>query len=65
MIIERNGRVHPIEIKRTANPGSELIKAFEILDKGPLERGNGAILCTREHLTALDARDFVVPIWMI
>jgi len=65
MIIEQNGEVCPIEIKRTSNPGSELVKAFEMLDKGPLPRGNGAIICTREKLTALDAKNFVVPIWMI
>lgn len=65
MIIEQNGHIYPIEIKRTSNPGSELVKAFEILDKGPLPRGNGAIICTREKLTAVDAQNFVVPVWMI
>ena len=65
MLIEQNGHIYPIEIKRTSNPGSELVKAFEILDKGPLPRGNGAIICTREKLTAVDAKNFVVPVWMI
>ena len=65
MLIEQNGHIYPIEIKRTSNPGSELVKAFEILDKGPLPRGNGAIICTREKLTAVDAQNFVVPVWMI
>ena len=65
MIIEQNGQVYPMEIKRTSNPGSEIVKAFEILDQGPLPRGNGAVICTREKLTAMDAKNFVVPIWMI
>ena len=65
MILEQNGRVYPIEIKRTSNPGSELANAFTVLDKGALPRGSGAILCTRERMTALDAQTFVVPVWMI
>lgn len=65
VILEQNGRVYPIEIKRTSNPGSELANAFTVLDKGALPRGSGAILCTRERMTALDAQTFVVPVWMI
>ena len=65
VILEQNGRVYPIEIKRTSNPSSELANAFTVLDKGALPRGSGAILCTRERMTALDAQNFVVPVWMI
>ena len=65
LLLEQNGQLTPIEIKRTANPAPELTQAFTVLDKAPLPRGNGAIICTRETLTALDAHNFVVPVWMI
>ena len=65
LLTEQNGVVSPIEIKRTANPGSELVKAFEVLDRGTLKRGYGAVICTREQLTAVDAENFAVPVWMI
>lgn len=65
MVIESDGLLHPLEIKRSVNPGSELIGAFEVLDKGSVPRGKGAILCMRPELSANNADNFIVPIWMI
>lgn len=45
LIMESDGQLHPLEIKRSINPGSELIGAFAVLDKGSVPRGKGAILC--------------------
>ena len=57
--------LHPLEIKRSVNPGSELLNAFNLLDKASVPRGTGAILCMRPKLSAVDADNFIVPIWMI
>lgn len=65
MVIENDGLLHPLEIKRSVNPGSELIGAFEVLDKGSVPRGKGAILCMRPELSAINADNFIVPIWII
>lgn len=65
MVMECDGQLHPLEIKRSVNPGSQLVKAFNVLDKGSVTRGKGAILCMREDLTAVDAENYIVPIWMI
>ena len=65
MVIESDGLLHPLEIKRSVNPGSELIGAFEVLDKGSVPRGKGAILCMRPELSAINADNFIVPIWII
>lgn len=65
MVIESDGQLHPLEIKRSVNPGSELLGAFSILDKGSVPRGNGAILCMRPELSAINAENYIVPIWMI
>ena len=65
MVIESDGVLHPLEIKRSVNPGSELIGAFEVLDKGSVPRGKGAILCMRPELSAINADNFIVPIWII
>ena len=65
MVIESNGELHPLEIKRSVNPGSELISAFRLLDKGSVTRGKGAILCMRSELSAINSENFIVPIWMI
>lgn len=65
MIIESDGMLHPLEIKRSVNPGNELIGAFSHLDKASVPRGNGAILCMRPKLSAINSENFIVPIWMI
>ena len=65
MVIETDGLLHPLEIKKSTNPGTELASAFKILDKGSVPRGTGAILCLREDLSAIDRNTLIVPIWMI
>ncbi len=65
IIIESNGMLHPLEIKRSVNPGSELTGAFDILNKGSVPKGKGAILCMRPSLSAVNAENYIVPIWMI
>ena len=65
LVIENDGMLHPIEIKRTASPGTELIRPFKLLDKASLPRGKGAIICMKETLSAVDSDNFIVPVWMI
>ena len=65
MVIESDGMLHPLEIKRSVNPGSELLPAFSLLDRSSVPRGNGAIICMRPKLSALNAENYIVPVWMI
>ena len=65
MILESDGELHPIEIKRSVNPGTEITGAFKVLDKATVPRGTGAIICMREELSAIDSNTLIVPVWMI
>ena len=65
LVIETDGELHPMEIKKSTNSGTELSSAFKVLDKGSVPRGAGAILCLREELSAIDRNTFILPIWMI
>ncbi|MDE8732774.1 ATP-binding protein [Eubacteriales bacterium DFI.9.88] len=65
LVIESDGQLHPLEIKRSVNPGSELIRTFSVLDKGSVPRGKGAIICMRPELSAIDADNYILPVWMI
>ena len=65
IVLEHDGILNPIEIKKTANPGTELTRVFAVLDKGAVPRGNGAILCMKPELSAIDRNNFIVSIWMI
>ncbi len=65
LVIESDGELHPLEIKKSTNPGTELASAFKVLDKASVPRGAGAILCLREELSAIDRNTYILPIWMI
>lgn len=65
VILESDGQLHPLEIKRSVNPGSELIRAFDILEKGSVPKGKGAVMCMRAELSAINGDNFIVPVWMI
>ncbi|MDR1299873.1 MAG: DUF4143 domain-containing protein, partial [Oscillospiraceae bacterium] len=65
LILESDGELHPIEIKKTASPPTELTRAFGVLDKASVPRGTGAIVCTKRELTAIDRNTLIVPVWAI
>jgi predicted AAA+ superfamily ATPase len=65
IILESDGKLFPLEIKKTATPGSQLARVFKVLDKSAMERGAGAVLCMAEKLGALDRNNLVVPVWLV
>ena len=65
MVIESDGELHPLEIKKSTSPSEKLISAFKVLDKASTPRGIGAILCLRDELSAINRQCFMIPIWMI
>ena len=65
IIMEHDGVLNPVEIKKTSNPGTELIKVFGILDKASVPRSKGAVLCMKPNLSAIDKDNYIIPIWMI
>ena len=65
MILESDGMLHPIEVKRSVNPGTERVGAFSVLDKATTPRGSGAIICMRPELSAVDSNNLIVPVWYI
>lgn len=64
-LLESDGKLCPLEIKKTASPKKRLTKIFQVIDKSPLQRGTGAILCMAENFSAFDKENLIVPIWMI
>lgn len=65
VVLEQDGVLNPIEIKKTSNPGTELIKVFGLLDNASTPRSKGAVICMKPGLGAIDRDNYVVPIWMI
>lgn len=66
LLIENNGTLHPLEMKKHADPKVGDIKAFDVLDKIPgMQRGSGGVICTYENLLTLKGNDKVIPIGYI
>ena len=65
VLIEGDGKLCPVEIKKTAAPDKRIIKTFDVIDKAPLERGTGMVLCMTDKFGAFDRDNLIVPIWAI
>jgi predicted AAA+ superfamily ATPase len=65
VVIETDGKLLPLEIKKTASPDARLIKVFGVLDKAAVTRGKGAIICMKEKLSAIDSDNLIIPICLI
>jgi len=65
LLIEGDGKLCPVEIKKTATPDKKLTNVFGVIDKSPLQRGTGAVLCMAERLSAFDRDNLIVPIGLL
>ncbi|MGN1383193.1 MAG: ATP-binding protein [Eubacterium sp.] len=65
VILEHDGVLNPLEIKKSSNPRPEVIKTFSLLDKADTPRSKGAVLCMKAELSAIDRDNYIVPVWMI
>jgi predicted AAA+ superfamily ATPase len=65
VVLERDGKLNPLEIKKTSNPGTELTKVFSLLDKASVPRGKGAIICMKPSVGAIDRDHYMIPVWVI
>ena len=77
MLIYKDGTLYPIEIKKSASPGSEAIKHFNALnpvteperfadlEQYKTEIGNGAVICMANDLRPVDSKNWYVPAWLI
>ena len=61
VFVEENGVIHPLEIKKSANPDRREIKKYELLDKAGLERGGGGIVCMCEDVIPIDDMNCFIP----
>ena len=63
LIIEENGMLYPIEIKKSARPTKNMASAFDVLDKDiDKHRGLGAIVCLYDDKLYLKEDLVVLPI---
>jgi predicted AAA+ superfamily ATPase len=63
LLIEDNGILYPLEMKKHADPDKRDISAFSQLDKIPsVKRGSGGVICLYDNLITLKDNDRVIPV---
>ena len=65
ILIERDGMLSPIEVKKTASPSAGDVRAFAKARSLGLPIGNGAVLCLTERARPLSRDVSVIPIGSI
>jgi predicted AAA+ superfamily ATPase len=65
VILEQDGTLYPIEIKKTANPGFNDFRSFALAGKLGRQAGLGAVVCLRPERAALSREAVSVPVWEI
>ena len=61
VFVEENGRIHPLEIKKSANPEKKEIRKFSVIEKTSLARGSGGIICMFPGPFPIDADNNLIP----
>ncbi len=61
IFIEEDQIIHPLEIKKSANPNRREVKKFALLDTHATKRGNGGIICMCEEPTPIDNMNCFIP----
>lgn len=66
LLIEQNGTFHPVEIKKTANPGKEHIKSFSVLEKSKgVTVGAGGVICLYDKSVRINEQNVTIPVtWL-
>ena len=65
LLIIENGILYPVEIKKSADPGSEALKNFSVLSSLPDEVGEGAVICLSSVSYPLDRKNKIIPVGML
>ena len=61
LIIEADGIIHPVQIKKATSVNERSIKAFAILKNANLEVGEGLVACMTDRVYPIDGGNFMVP----
>lgn len=65
LILESDGQLYPVEIKKSANPGKDAVAAFRKLADAGRKVGPGGVVCCATEYLPLDSRNFIIPWWMV
>ncbi|MBM4027743.1 MAG: ATP-binding protein [Planctomycetes bacterium] len=62
LLLEQNGTLYPIEIKKTTLPKKDAIRTFSALGRLRPNVGPGAVICMTERMFPLDEKNTALPV---
>lgn len=62
LLVINEDNIYPVEIKKSANPGKDAVKNFDIVKKFEMNSPNGIVLCLTSNIHAIDEKNYMVPI---
>lgn len=62
LIMEKNNKIYPFEIKKTGNPRESMIKNFEKLNDTKKQIEPGGIICCYDYFMHLGEKNYIIPI---
>lgn len=66
ILILQNGKVYPVEVKKSGSPGKDAIKHFSVLEPlSDVEVGTGSVVCMMNDLLPVNEKNWYVPVWLI
>ncbi|NCN05374.1 MAG: ATP-binding protein [Spirochaetales bacterium] len=65
LILDVDGCLYPLEIKKSAHPKKEDIKTFGVLGKAIVPVGSGGVICCATEYLPLDQQNSIIPWWLI
>ncbi len=65
LIIEQDGKLQAIEIKKTSKPSKKACKNFNVLEKTKKELAEGNVVCMCDDLLPISESNWAVPVYLI
>jgi hypothetical protein len=65
LIIEENGKLQPIEIKKSASPKKNAGRHFSVLERVDKIKREGNVICMCNDLVPISKDNWAVPVWLI
>ena len=65
VVLLNDGKVHPIEIKKTGKVNNRLVNVFGVLEHLKVDVGEGAIICLYPEVLPVDRDNIIIPVGMI
>jgi predicted AAA+ superfamily ATPase len=65
ILLEENGTLYPIEIKKTAGPQENYCANFKLINKLNKKAGLGAIICLQPERIPINKNVVSIPVWEI